>query len=170
MIAETLSLHSRPRTILNVEDLPWAPSRCRSSIVCSSKFKSSSTQSHCHQLFHKSLSSKSPSLTGLMEKNLSNSKFRDEFFLRLSRHSRLLFVLNDYRCCCGCEFAIERGSFVLLNTSESSSNNENSTVAVISNRLICSKIPSSIVCDLNSIRERVRFRSAQDRTVPSFDL
>lgn len=154
-------LQTRP--LIDIKELGQAPARCRSSII-------SSSTGHCRSLFQESLSSESSSLNDLIVKNMSDGDFCKDFFTKLSRHCRLLLVLTDYTCHCGCRFSVTRGSFVLQNRNESSSNNH-SFVSVVSNRLICSRIPSNLVCDLNSIRKRVRRRCIESSsTTMSFDL
>ncbi|CAF4209053.1 unnamed protein product, partial [Rotaria sordida] len=50
--------------------------------------------------------------------------------------------------------------------------NKNKLVTVISNDLVCSKVPSEYVCDVELLRERVRSRHFynDDDDEQSFDL
>ncbi|CAF1292654.1 unnamed protein product [Rotaria sp. Silwood1] len=174
------------QTILDVEDLPSAAPRCRSSIICSldsnqilissihcpSPLLSTRSRTKCRHLFRHCLSSSSYSLSLLIQKKLSDNIFRKQYFAKLCRHHRLLLVLNDYQCKCGCHFSIKPGSFVLLyetNIESLSSWNKIEFITVISNQLICSKVPSHFVCDINILRERVRSRSFCNNE-QSFDL
>lgn len=67
---------------------------------------------------------------------------------------------------------MQQGSFVILyeTTSEQSIWSKNKLVTVISNDLVCSKIPSVYVCDVESLRERVRTRHLSSDDEQSFDL
>ena len=180
MISEPFKTSYGTRTVLEVQDLPGAASRCRSSIVASSDAdaillsspRSNPPAKRCRHLFHTSLSSTSSSLTLLIQKKVSDPAFRKQYFAKLSRRHRLLLVLNDYQCACGCLFSIQQGSFVLLDetkTVSSSSSNPRRLAAVISNQLLCSKVPSSFLCDVQSIWARARLRPSQS-DVQSFDL
>ena len=88
----------------------------------------------------------------------------------MSRHHPWLFVLNDYQCHCGCHFSMKQGTFVLLDQTRSSTAiNRQQIISVIGHQLIRSKVPSSYVCDLDSLRARVRSRFSKDN-LQSFDL
>lgn len=168
------------QTILNIEDLPSAGPRCRSSIICSynndeirSQSPSIRSKTKCRHLFRTCLTSTSYSLSSLIQKKLSDQSFRKQYFAKLCRNHQVLLVLNDYQCTCGCHFSIKQGTFVVLYETKmdslSSSWNKKGFITVISNQLICSKIPSYFVCDINVLRERVRSRSSQSNEL-SFDL
>jgi hypothetical protein len=162
------------QTILNVEDLPSAAPRCRSSIISSfdsnqifrrSQLLSNRSTATCRHLFRTCLSSTSSSLSSLIQKKLSDHTFRKQYFAKLCHNHRLLLVLNDYQCKCGCHFSIKQGTFVILYKTKI----ENELLTVISNQLICSKIPSDFVCDIEILRERVRSRTFCNNE-QSFDL
>lgn len=162
------------QTILNAEDLPLAAPRCRSSIIYSldSQLTQLPSTTKCRHLFRTCLSSTSSSLSSLIQKKLSDQSFRKQYFTKLCRNHRLLLVLNDYQCKCGCHFSIKQGTFVVLYETKTeflSSWNKNSLVTVISNQLVCSKIPSHFICDIDVLRERVRCR-ASGNNEQSFDL
>ncbi|CAF1195362.1 unnamed protein product [Rotaria magnacalcarata] len=163
------------QTILEVEDLPSAAPRCRSSIICSDDTNQSPsirTKSKCRHLFRTCLSSSSYPLSSLIQKKLSDHTFRKQYFTKLCRNHRLLLILNDYQCKCGCHFSMKQGSFVVLYETKMeslSSWNKTGFITVISNQLICSKIPSHFVCDINVLRERVRSRPCRSNEL-SFDL
>ena len=181
------------RTILDVKDLHTASARCRSSIVSSidnddtllsppnspppppprrrqSHIPTTSTRAgpKCRQLFRSCLSSTaSPHSIPIPIKNKlgtsTSSSIRERYFAQLCQSHRLLLVLNDYDCQCGCQFSMREGSFVVLSdTADSSSSSlkksEDDLVTVISNELVCSKIPMEYVCDVELLRERVRRR------------
>jgi hypothetical protein len=67
---------------------------------------------------------------------------------------------------------MRQGNFVILYESknEQSSSNKHELVTVISNELVCSKIPSEYVCDVDLLRERVRSRHLYNDDEQSFDL
>ena len=172
------TLYNSRRTILELEDLSSATSRCRSSIISSvdaehiPHLPSPSDRFSCRPFFHRCLSSSTSRLSHLMQKKLADSLFRKQYFARLCRHHRPLLVLNDYHCPCGCRFAMRQGSFVLLDdkpTHCSSLCTADDLVGVISNQLMCSRVPWTFLCDLRSLRERVRTRSFYSRA-QSFDL
>lgn len=129
------------QTILKIKDLPSAAPRCRSSIISSFR---------CRSLLHSTSST------------TTNHK---EYFHKLSQHYPILLVLNDYQCSCGCHFSIEQGSFVILYSRKSS----HGYLTVISNELICSKIPAYLLCDIHVLRARVRSRISMHQK-QSFDL
>jgi hypothetical protein len=60
---------------------------------------------------------------------------------------------------------MKQGTFVILYNTKI----ENGFLTVISNQLICSKIPSDFVCDIDILRERVRSRKFCNNE-QSFDL
>ncbi|CAF1673222.1 unnamed protein product [Adineta ricciae] len=160
------------RTILDEEDLPSAAPRCRSSIISSldnhqTNHSSDRSITKCRHLFRTCLSSTSSSLSALIQKKLADQTFRKQYFAKLCRHHRLLLVLNDYHCQCGCQFRMKQGTFVLLYETES--NHRQNFVTVISNQLVCSKVPPQFLCDLDTLRERVRCR-ASCHNEQSFDL
>lgn len=127
------------QTILKIKDLPSAAPRCRSSIISSFR---------CRSLLRP-----------------SGSSSTTDYFHKLAEHYPILLVLNDYQCSCGCHFSIAQGTFVILVSRKSSQGH----LTVISNQLICSKIPTSVLCDVRVLRARVRSRiSAQQKQ--SFDL
>ena len=177
MLSEQFKTNYGTRTIVEVQDLPTASSRCRSSIVCSLDadpmlLTPPRSTKKCRHVFDTSLSSTSSSLAVLIQKKVADPAFREQHFAKLSRHHRLLLVLNDYQCSCGCHFSVRQGSFVLLDETKavsSSNSNEHRLVAVISNQLICSKVPAYFLCDVQSIWARVRLRPSQ-ADVQSFDL
>ncbi len=157
------------QTILNAEDLPSIGARCRSSIISSLDNhptpRRSQHPSKCRHLFRTCLSSSSSSLSSLIQKKLSDHTFRKQYFAKLCRNHRLLLVLNDYQCQCGCHFSVKQGNFVILYEKKMT----NEFLTVISNQLICSKIPSHFVCDIDTLRERVRSR-IRCNNAQSFDL
>ncbi|CAF5125221.1 unnamed protein product, partial [Rotaria sp. Silwood1] len=77
-----------------------------------------------------------------------------------------------YECKCGCHFSMRQGTFVILyeTKNELSKWNKNKLVTVISNELVCSKVPSEYVCDVELLRERVRTRNFSSDDEQSFDL
>ena len=152
------------QTIMNAEDLPSMAPRCRSSIISTSDsyqnqhssipFSSIQSTTKCGHLFRSCFS------------------FRKRYFSKLCRYHRLLLVLDDYQCNCGCKFSIKQDTFVLLyetHMKSLSSYNKTDLITVISNQLVYSKIPSSIVCDIDILRERVRSRYSCSKE-QSFDL
>ena len=159
------------QTILNAEDLPSLAPRCRSSIISSMDNNHSTTPrrsqvpSKCRHIFRTCLSSTSSSLSTLIQKKLSDQTFQKQYFTKLCRNHRLLLVLNDYQCQCGCHFSMKEGTFVILYDRKIS----NESITVISNQLICSKIPAQFVCDIEFLRERVRSR-IRCHNEQSFDL
>ncbi len=182
------------RTVLDANDLPFAAPRCRASIVgfldndqtlfspppappprlrtqLPSTNKSMAKYRH---LFRTCLSSTSSPLALPIQTKLSNATIRKDYFTKLCHNHRLLLVLNDYQCQCGCHFSIQQGSFVILYESKtdlsSSSSKKDGLVTVISNELVCSKIPSEYVCDVGMLRERVRSRRLYYNDEQSFDL
>ena len=191
-LASSCSSHSSTygsRTILDVKDLHTASARCRSSIVSSidnddtlfsppnspppppprrrqSHIPTTSTRAgpKCRQLFRSCLSSTaSPHSIPIKSKLETSSSIRERYFAQLCQSHRLLLVLNDYDCQCGCQFSMREGSFVVLyDTSDSSPSSlkksEDDLVTVISSDLVCSKIPMEYVCDVELLRERVRRR------------
>ena len=175
------------QTILDLKDLSSLESRCRSSVIssfdsnqnlfsstnCYSQFPSTRrTTDKCRPLFLSSLSSTSSSLCSLIQKKLSENLFRKQYFAKLCHNHRLLLALYDYQCTCGCQFSMKYGTFVILYEDKlelSSSWNRTGLITVISNQLICSRIPSHFVCDINVLRERVRSRTFCSNE-QSFDL
>lgn len=158
------------QTILNEEDLPLAAPRCRSSIISShntspTPHHSNRSSTKCRHLFRTCLSSTSSPLSSLIQKKLSDQTFRKQYFTKLSQNHRLLFVLNDYQCTCGCHFSIRQGTFVILYKTKI----DHGYLTVVSNELICSKIPSEYVCDIDILRQRVRSRNFCTNQ-QSFDL
>ncbi|CAF1565950.1 unnamed protein product [Rotaria sp. Silwood1] len=176
------------RTILEPKDLSSAAPRCRSSIIAfldndqnvfppsplpppppprrrSQLLSNHKSMSKCRHLFRICLSL--PTQT-----KLSNSSIRKQYFAKLCHHYRLLLVLNDYECKCGCHFSMRQGTFVILyeTKNELSKWNKNKLVTVISNELVCSKVPSEYVCDVELLRERVRTRNFSSDDEQSFDL
>ena len=158
--------------ILNVEDLPLAAPRCRSSIISSRDSNQTPSVTKCRHLFRTCLSSTSSPLSSLIQKKLSDHTFRKQYFAKLCRNHRLLLVLDDYQCKCGCHFSMKQGTFVVLygtKTDFLSSWNQYGHMTVISNQLVCSKVPSHFICDIDVLRERVRSR-ASCKGEQSFDL
>jgi len=162
------------QTILNAEDLSSVAPRCRSSIISSldnnqtprrPQLLSNQSTDKCRHLFRTCLSSTSLPLSSLIQKKLSDTTFRKQYFAKLCRNHRLLLVLNDYQCKCGCHFFMKQGTFVILYDTKT----ELEFLTVISNQLICSKIPSDFVCDIDILRERVRSRNFCNNE-QSFDL
>ncbi len=185
------------RTILDAKDLPFAAPRCRSSIVAfldndqtlfsppsspppppppprrrSQLPSTNKSMIKCRHLFRTCLSSTSSPLALPTQTKLSNETLRKQYFTKLCHNHRLLLVLNDYECKCGCHFSIRQGSFVILyeTNNELSSSNNRELVTVISNELVCSKIPSQYVCDVDLLRERVRSRRLYSDDEQTFDL
>ncbi len=176
------------RTILDAKYLHLAAPRCRSSIVASldndqtvfsppppgRRSQLSSTKKSrvkCH-IFRTGLSSTSASLALPIQTKLSNAIMRKQYFTKLCHHHRLLLVLNDYACQCGCHFTMQQGSFVILyeRINDISSIKNRRLLTVISNELVCSKVPSEYVCDVDILRERVRTRRLYNDDEQSFDL
>ena len=186
------------RTVLDVKDLPAASARCRSSIVSSLDNDDTMLsppqspppppprrrQSHvpaqkCRQLFRSCLSSTaSPMSIPIKTKLSTSSSIRERYFAQLCQSHRLLLVLNDYECRCGCHFSMHEGQFVVLydgpdnkssSSSLSSKKEEDRCITVISSDLVCSKIPVDYVCDVELLRERVRHRQMYSDE-QSFDL
>jgi hypothetical protein len=67
---------------------------------------------------------------------------------------------------------MQKGTFVILyeRSNDTSSMKNRRLVTVISNELVCSKVPSEYVCDVDILRERVRTRRLYDDDEQSFDL
>ena len=68
---------------------------------------------------------------------------------------------------------MQQGSFVILYETRNEltpSLKKSGSVTVISNELICSKVPCEYVCDVESLRERVRSRHFSGDDEQSFDL
>jgi len=181
------------RTVLEAKDLPFATPRCRSSIVAfdndqtlfsppppppppprrrSQLPSTNKSMAKCRHLFRTCLISTPSPLALPIQTKLSNSTMRKQYFTKLCHNHRLLLVLNDYECQCGCHFSMRQGNFVILYESknEQSSSNKHGLVTVISNELVCSKIPSEYVCDVDLLRERVRSRRLYNDDEQSFDL
>ncbi|CAF0734639.1 unnamed protein product [Adineta steineri] len=187
------------RTILETKDLPFAAPRCRSSIAAfldddqtifsspsssppplppprrrqSQLPSSNKTMVKCRQLFRTCLSSTSSSPLSLPTQTAHlNTTLRKEYFAKLCHNHRLLLVLTDYQCKCGCHFSMEEGSFVILyeTKNELSTFKKSGSVTVISNELVCSKVPIEFVCDVELLRSRVRTRRFDSDDEQSFDL
>jgi len=189
-------------TILEAKDLPFAAPRCRSSIVAfldndQTLFSPSSSspppllpprrrRSHlptstttnksvakCRHIFRTCVSSISSPFSLPYQTKTSTSVLRKQYFTKLCHEHRLLLVLNDYICECGCHFSMRQGSFVILyeTRNEFQSLKNNRFVTVISDELICSKVPTEYLCDVKLLRERVRSRHfGSDDDEQSFDL
>lgn len=174
------------QNVLNAEDLPSAAPRCRSSIISSldshqtllspaprrSQLSSNRSITKCRHLFRTCLSSSAAPLSSLIQKKLSEHTFRKQYFGKLCRNHRVLLVLNDYHCPCGCQFVMKQGSSVILydsRTKSSAVDNRNELVTVISSHLVCSKVPTQFLCDVDVLRERVRTRASCHQK-QSFDL
>jgi hypothetical protein len=67
---------------------------------------------------------------------------------------------------------MRQGSFVILyeTRNEFTTSKKSGLVTVISNELVCSKIPSEYVCDVELLRERVRSRRFSGDDEQSFDM
>ncbi len=198
-LSSTISSNSSTygsRTILDAKDLRFAAPRCRSSIVAfldndqtlfsppsspppppprrrqSQLPSTTKSMAKCRHVFRTCLSSASSPLSLPTQSKLSNATLRKEYFAKLCHNHRLLLVLNDYQCKCGCHFSMQEGSLVILyeTRNELSISNKASLVTVISNELICSKVPSKYVCDVELLRERVRMRHFDSDDEQSFDL
>jgi hypothetical protein len=178
------------RDVLDVKDLPAAPARCRSSIVSHhndidvllplvdtpppcpprrhrrSQVPRISSTSTCCQIRQTSFSLTSTPRAMFMPTKLTLSA-RRRYFTELSHRHRLLLVLNDYDCRCGCLFSMRQGNFVIL--SDMVKTDARSLVTVISTDLVCSKVPTEFVCDVDSLRQRVRARQIHSDEL-SFDL
>jgi len=183
------------RTVLNIEELHTAAPRCRSSIVSfvnndqtifsppSSPpplppprrrqtqiptLSSNKSMIKCRQLFRTCLAS---STASPLQAKLSNADQRQEYFAKLCQKHRLLLVLTDYECQCGCRFTMEQGSYVILYESTNEmSVNHHGLVTVISSDSVCSKVPRKFLCDVELLRERVRCRRMQHNDELTFDL
>ncbi len=185
------------RTILDAKDLYLATPRCRSSIVAfldndqtlfsppsspppppppprrrSQLPSTNKSMAKCRHLFRTCLSSTSSPLALPIQTKLSSATMRKQYFTKLCHNHRLLLVLNDYVCQCGCHFTMRQGTFVILyeTNNESLSSKDHGLVTVISNELVCSKVPSEYVCDVDVLRERVRTRRLFNDDEQSFDL
>ena len=182
------------RTVLDARDLSSVAPRCRSSIVC---FDDSQLQSpvppprpprtrrsalpsttarpaaRCRRVFRSCLSSASSPLSlSVQGKQALSSSVRQRYFAKLSLNHPVLLVLSDYECQCGCRFSMQQGSFVILydgSNDPALAKKKSGVVTVISSDLVCSKVPSEFVCDVEVLRERVRARRMQ-RDEQSFDL
>jgi hypothetical protein len=67
---------------------------------------------------------------------------------------------------------MKQGTFVVLYETKTdflSLWNKQGLVTVISNQLVCSKVPSHFLCDIDVLRERVRCRASCNNE-QSFDL
>lgn len=146
------------QTIPGEDELYSTVPRCRSSMKTKSMTK-------CRRLFGSCRSSLVPSIPNKIS-------LRQQFFAKLCRNHRLLLVLNEYDCQCGCRFVMRQGDFVILcqTNKESTLTIDRRLVRVISNELVCSKVPSNYVCDVNVLRERVRARRLYNDDEQSFDL
>ncbi|CAF1330466.1 unnamed protein product [Adineta ricciae] len=150
---------------------PPPPRRRRSQLSTSNK-----SIDKCRQLFRTCLASTASPLALSTHSKLSTSFIRQEYFAKLCQTHRLLLVLSSYHCECGCQFSMEEGSYVVLYDQQSQSSSSYKTkgglVTVISNGLVCSKVPCEYVCDVELLRSRVRLRrygSGSDDE-QSFDL
>jgi hypothetical protein len=67
---------------------------------------------------------------------------------------------------------MQQGSFVILyeRINDISSIKNRRLLTVISNELVCSKVPPEYVCDVDILRERVRTRRLYNDDEQSFDL
>ncbi|CAF3759881.1 unnamed protein product [Rotaria socialis] len=115
------------RTILEAKDLPSAGPRCRSSMIASldndegvfsepppppppprrrrTQIPSANkSMAKCRHLLRTCLTSASAPLSLLTPTKLSDSIIRKQYFAQLCHNHRLLLVLNDYECKCGCYF------------------------------------------------------------------
>lgn len=186
------------RTVLDVKDLHLAAPRCRSSIVAfldndqtlfsppssppppppprrrRSHLPSTNNKSmsKCRHLLRTCLSSAPSPLALPVQAKLSSAVIRQQYFAKLCRSHRLLLALNDYDCQCGCHFSMRQGDFVILyeTNNDSTPVKDHRLITVISNELVCSKIPSNYVCDVNLLRDRVRARRQHSDDEQSFDL
>jgi hypothetical protein len=171
------------RTVLDAKDLPSASARCRSSIVSyhdiDDVILSPPPRPPRRRSYHpaSTLTRPTPKCKHLLRHCLGSTgktaSMRHRFFAELCQQHRLLLVLNDYDCQCGCHFSMRRGSFVVQYESRNGSSplvkRGHGTVTVISEELVCSKIPSECVCDVKLLRERVRVRQLCDED-QTFDL
>ena len=186
------------RTVLDAKDLHLAAPRCRSSIVAfldddqtlfsppssppppppprrrRSHLPSTNNKSmsKCRHLLRTCLSSAPSPLALPVQAKLSSAVIRQQYFDKLCRTHRLLLALNDYECQCGCHFSMRKGDFVILyeTNNDLTSLKDHRLITVISNELVCSKIPSNYVCDVSVLRERVRARRLHGDDEQSFDL
>ena len=73
-------------------------------------------------------------------------------------------VVVNFRC--------KKVALVILyeTINEASSSNKNGLVTVISEELVCSKVPVEYLCDVELLRERVRSRRLYTDDEQSFDL
>ncbi|CAF3759862.1 unnamed protein product [Rotaria socialis] len=195
--ASTCSSNYTSRTILEAKDLPSAGPRCRSSMIVfldndegvfsepplppppppprrrRTQIPSANrSMAKCRHLLRTCLTSTSSPLSLPTSTKLSDSIIRKQYFAQLCHNHRLLLVLNDYECKCGCRFSMKQGDFVILyeTRNELSMWYRNKLVTVISNELVCSKIPCEYVCDVKLLRERVRSRHFSSDDEQSFDL
>ena len=102
----------------------------------------------------------------------TSPSIRERYFAQLCQTHRLLLVLSDYECRCGCHFSMREGSFVVLYDGpqdSSTSMKKDRLVTVISSELVCSKVPLDYLCDVELLRERVRHRQTFNDE-QSFDL
>ena len=127
----------------------------------------------CRHFFRTCFSSTSSQFSLPIQAKISNHMVRQQYFSQLCRSHRLLLVLNDYDCYCGCQFSMRQGSFVILyenNRNDLSIWRKNRLVTVISNELVCSKVLSEYLCDIGLLRERVRSRHFNRCNNQTFDL
>ena len=184
------------RTVLDSRDLSSAAPRCRSSIVClddchlsspvppprpprtrRSALPSSTVRpaARCRRVFRSCLSSVSSPLSlslSVQGKQARSSSVRQRYFAKLCLNHPVLLVLSDYECQCGCRFSMQQGSFVILYDGPidaSLSKKKSGVVTVISSDLVCSKVPSEFVCDVEVLRQRARARRIESDE-QSFDL
>ncbi|UJR31601.1 hypothetical protein I4U23_019087 [Adineta vaga] len=146
---------------------PPRPPRRRSQLPSTNK-----SIDKCRHLFRTCMSSSTSPLPLSTQSKLSTSLFQQEYFAKLCQSHRLLLVLNSYQCECGCRFSMQEGSYVVLYDEEqkSSLTKKNGLVTVISNDLVCSKVPCEFVCDVELLRSRVRLRRYESDDEQSFDL
>ena len=199
-LSSSTSSHSSTygsRTILDTKDLPFAAPRCRSSIAAfldddhmsfspssspppppppprrRSQLPSSSKPiDKCRHLFRTCLASTASPLALPNHSKLSSAAMRQEYFATLCHSHRLLLVLSNYECRCGCRFTMDEGSYVILyeQRDEPSVGKKGGVVTVISSDLVCSKVPSEYLCDVELLRRRVRLRRHGSDDEQSFDL
>ena len=172
------------QTILDAKDLHLAAPRCRSSIVTSldnyeNVFSSPSSPPVRRQSQLRSTNKVTPKCRHFIRNCIPSTPTkpfdnitRKQLFTKLCHNHHLLLVLNDYTCKCGCHFTMQKGTFVIHyeKVNDASSMKNRRLVTVISNELVCSKVPSEYLCDVDILRERVRRRHLYNDDEQSFDL
>jgi hypothetical protein len=180
------------QTILDAKDLHLAAPRCRSSIVTfldndqnilspppsrppvrrQTQLRSTNKATPKCRHFIRTCIPSTPPFTLSNQTKPSDGIMRKQLFTKLCHNHRLLLVLNDYTCQCGCHFIMKKGTFVIHyeKFNDASPMKNRRLVTVISNELVCSKVPLEYLCNVDILRERVRTRHLYNDDEQSFDL